>query len=275
VPELPEVETVRRGLHAPMLHKEVVEVIFFQTKLRNIVDVEKIKGAIEGQKVCSIERRAKYLLFHFTGQHTLIIHLGMSGSLRIITDVRPREKHEHAIFKINELGELRFRDPRRFGYIDTVATSELSRYPRLENLGFEPLGETVSGKILAQKASRLKSPVKNVIMNAGFIAGIGNIYASEALFFAKIYPLSPASKLSEQQWTELLEAIQLVLRRAIDAGGTTLNDFINSDGDRGYFQLELATYGRSGLPCVKCSQAIVKIMTAGRSTFYCPNCQPQ
>ena len=273
MPELPEVETIRRALLKALPGRKITETNVRESRLRWPVDVEKVNRMVTDQVVKTVERRAKYLLIQLSNESSLVVHLGMSGQLLLLTDSRPLQKHDHVIFHFDDRSELRFRDPRRFGMVDVVSSAALTRYPRFAGLGFEPLDVHVTHDILFQKAKRSKKPIKNLLMDASFIVGVGNIYANEALFYAKIHPLTPSNKLGETDWQRLLEKLRDVLTQAIQEGGTTLNDFVNSNGETGYFQLSLAVYGRSGETCANCGKTIQRIVQAGRSSFFCATCQ--
>lgn len=273
MPELPEVETVRRALGKHLPGRRIERVLVRDHRLRWPVDEKKLRRLIVGREIISISRRAKYLLIHLSRQNTLIMHLGMSGKILFYADPAPFEKHDHVIFYFDNGSELRFRDTRRFGMVDAIPASEIKTYPRFVHLGFEPLARTTTAEKLFEKAKRLQKPIKNLIMDANFIVGVGNIYASEALFHAGIHPSVSSGKLSLKHWQKLFAEIQSVLKRAIKKGGTTLNDFVNSDGEIGYFQLSLTVYGREGEKCSKCGSIIERFVQVGRSTFFCPQCQ--
>ena len=273
MPELPEVETIRRALLKALPGRKITEINVRENRLRWPVDVEKVNRMVTGQVVKTVERWAKYLLIQLSNENSLVVHLGMSGQLLLLTDSRPLQKHDHVVFHFDAQSELRLRDPRRFGMVDVVSSAALTRYPRFAGLGFEPLDAHVTHDILFQKAKRSKKPIKNLLMDANFIVGVGNIYANEALFYAKIHPLTPSNKLGKTDWQRLLEKLREVLTQAIRKGGTTLNDFVNSNGETGYFQLSLAVYGRGGETCVNCGKTIQRIVQAGRSSFFCATCQ--
>lgn len=275
MPELPEVETIRKGLQKNIIGKRIVKVDVRDTRLRWPVDAGKLQLAVVGKSILAISRRAKYLLVELEGNRVLILHLGMSGSILLLDENRELDKHDHVIFYFDDRSEMRFRDPRRFGMIDTCPAKELKSHARFASLGFEPLSKKLSGEILNGKASNVTKPIKNLLMDASFIVGVGNIYANEALFEAGIHPLTPSNRLRAGDWQRLLAKIQRVLEAAIAKGGTTLNDFVNSMGDPGYFQLSLSVYGREGEACIRCGKKVERIVLVGRSTFFCPSCQPK
>jgi len=271
MPELPEVETIRRALDVHLSGCKLERVLVRENRLRWPVDEGKME-CLAGCRILAVTRRAKYLLFNLK-DYRLIIHLGMSGRLLYLNSEQPFEKHDHVLFYFEDGSELRFRDPRRFGMVDVFPTTALRTYPRLIHLGLEPLASSTRAVALFNRARKLKRPIKNLLMDATFIVGVGNIYASEALFHARIHPQTPAGCLSEQHWRTLLRQVRRVLRKAIEKGGTTLNDFVNSNGETGYFQLSLAVYGREGEPCERCQSKIRRIVQVGRSSFFCPECQ--
>jgi formamidopyrimidine-DNA glycosylase len=269
MPELPEVETTCRGISPHLLHKTIDSVILRRFKLR--WDIEKnLSSILQGQRVKQIYRRAKYILIEFeTG--TLIIHLGMSGSLRWLNSTIQPEKHDHVDFVFDE-NCLRYRDPRRFGAI-LWTESPVLKHRLLATLGVEPLSDDFTAEYLYQQSRHRKVPVKTFIMDSHTLVGVGNIYACESLFKSAIDPRRLANKISLKRYRVLVDEIKKVLEKAIQQGGTTLKDFSSSDGKLGYFQQSLAVYGRIGLPCIQCQNSIKKIKQAQRSTFYCSQCQ--
>lgn len=274
MPELPEVETIRQALDNHLPGKRIKRILVRDARLRWPVDETRLKQLVVGEQVVAVRRRAKYLLIGLKQESTLIIHLGMSGRLLLLSESLPFEKHDHIIFHFDDKKELRFRDPRRFGLIDAIPPDGIATYPRLVNLGVEPLASDTSAEKLFAKAQNLKKPIKNLLMDSNFIVGVGNIYANEALFHAGIHPGMPSNQISIDDWQRLFNAIQKVLKEAIRKGGTTLNDFVDSNGETGYFQLLLAVYGKEGQKCSNCGAQIEKFVQVGRSTFFCPVCQP-
>lgn len=269
MPELPEVETSRRGIAPWMENQEVSRVVVRQHNLRWPVAIE-IEQKLPGQKIRSLSRRAKYLLIR-TDAGTAILHLGMSGSLRIIDTGTPAGVHDHVDIELGNGKALRFRDPRRFGSL--LWADDPFEHPLLRNLGPEPLDEAFDGDYLRQTAQGRRVSIKQFLMNASVVVGIGNIYASESLFVARIHPKRQAGRIALRRMESLVDAIKTVLGKAIDAGGTTLRDFHGGDGEPGYFQLQLEVYGRGDQPCLRCRRPISVIVLGQRSTYYCKNCQ--
>ncbi len=269
MPELPEVETSRRGIAPWVENQQVCEVIIRDRRLRWLVPIE-IDQQLPGQEILSVRRRAKYLLFE-TAVGSAMLHLGMSGSVRIINSDEPAAKHDHVDIRFSSGKALRFRDPRRFGSL--LWTTDPDEHELLRNLGPEPLSREFDGDYLWQKSRGRRVSIKPFIMNATIVVGVGNIYASEALFMARIHPKRAAGKISAERMTRLSDAIKSVLELAIEAGGTTLRDFHGGDGEPGYFKQQLDVYGREGLPCADCKKPIKAIILGQRSTFYCTQCQ--
>jgi formamidopyrimidine-DNA glycosylase len=269
MPELPEVETSRRGI-APWLEgMRVRNVTVRERRLRWPVPKD-IDRLLPGEIIHSIRRRAKYLLFH-TDAGTMLLHLGMSGSVRIIADNEPAAKHDHVDIGIEGGKALRFRDPRRFGSI--LWAKNAADHPLLRDLGPEPLGLDFSGEYLWRMSRGRRISIKQFIMNASIVVGVGNIYASESLFMACVHPRRRADRVSLQRMRVLANCIVTVLEQAITAGGTTLRDFYGGDGEPGYFRPRLEAYGREGEPCRRCNEPISAIVLGQRSTFYCKRCQ--
>ncbi len=278
MPELPEVETTRRGIAPACLNQQVTDVIIRQRKLRWPIP-NTLEAELADQTVHAIHRRAKYLLLE-TKNGTLMIHLGMSGSLRVLNlETAPQpEKHDHVDIHLRNGKLLRFRDPRRFGaFLWTTEPPE--NHPLLSSLGIEPVGELApktTDKIadhLYSIAQRRKISVKALIMDQKIITGVGNIYACESLFHAGIHPTRICSRISKTRYQKLAHAICDVLERAIEQGGTTLQDFQDSEGKPGYFQQKLFVYGRTDEPCLVCGTTLKQIAQNQRSTWYCPHCQ--
>jgi formamidopyrimidine-DNA glycosylase len=272
MPELPEVETIRRGIKPHVVGKKITDVIIRDRRLRRPVP-KGLEKKLMGRKLRDLERRAKYLVFHFD-RGALILHLGMTGSLRILTGDMPPAKHDHADFVFSGKTRLRFRDPRRFGCILWTEGDPL-QHELLRNLGPEPLGKGLTGTYLFAKSRKRVQAIKSFLMDSRIISGIGNIYANEALFSAGIHPGKRAGRLTKSQCATLAAGIKKVLTRAIAKGGTTLRDYVNGKGEPGYFRLELKVYDRKGQPCYRCGSLIKSQRHGQRSSFYCPTCQNQ
>jgi len=271
MPELPEVETVCRGL-TPLLRGQVIKGCSVrQPQLRWPVP-EGLEALVQGRRVVGLERRGKYLIIELDDDQAFMMHLGMSGSLSVFDRSEPLRKHDHVIFDLGRSKQLRFHDPRRFGSLVWLGVKPFA-HPLLDHLGPEPLSQSFDGDYLRTVAGSRKAPVKNFIMDASIVVGVGNIYASEALFMAKIHPQRQAGKISLKRYCDLAQAIKRVLSDAIRQGGTTLKDFANASGNPGYFQQVLSVYGRQGEPCKVCKQPIRMIRLGQRSTFYCSSCQ--
>lgn len=270
MPELPEVETTRRGIEPHVLGNTLTRVVVRNASLRWPVP-RHLNRSVAGQTVQSLQRRGKYLLLGFTSG-TVIIHLGMSGSLRILDCDTPLQKHDHVDFVFQNGQCLRLRDPRRFGAVLFTRKDPL-QHKLLADLGPEPLDRAFSGEHLFRHSRGKKVAVKLFIMNSKIVVGVGNIYANEALFLAGINPRRSAGRLSAERYARLAQAIKTVLRAAIKAGGTTLRDFTAEDGRPGYFQQQLHAYGKAGEPCSRCGTTIKHINLGQRATYYCPHCQ--
>lgn len=270
MPELPEVETTLRGI-LPFVKLHKIEGVTVRKQRLRWPIPRDINGLLTGQFILNIERRGKYLLFA-TPTGTLLLHLGMSGSLRILASNTPAEKHDHVDILFNNHKILRFTDPRRFGAILWTAQNPLL-HPLLKNLGPEPLSKQFTADYLANRGAGRKLAIKSFIMDSKLVVGVGNIYASEALYLAKIHPKKSAGQLSLQQYVALVKAIKKILQAAIKQGGTTLRNFAHSEGKPGYFKVHLKVYGRGGLACMRCKTTLREIKLGQRSTVYCPACQ--
>jgi len=269
MPELPEVETTRRGIAPYCEGQVVVGVAVHNHSLRWPVPAD-LAQRLEGQIIRTVDRRAKYLLLTLdTG--TVIVHLGMSGSLRVISDDSLPLKHDHVELTLASGIRLRFNDPRRFGC--WLWSDSASAHPLLASLGPEPLAPEFNGALLYRQSRNKQVPVKSLIMDNHVVVGVGNIYANEALFKAGIHPRRKAGRISLERYQKLADAIYETLSAAILMGGTTLRDFVNSDGKPGYFAQSLLVYGRGGKPCTECSTPMKEIRINNRSTVYCPHCQ--
>jgi len=269
VPELPEVETTRRGLAPHLVGRRVTAVDVRQPRLRWPVAPE-LSAHLPGQRIDAIERRAKYLLVHVQSGSALL-HLGMSGALRVLPADAPPGPHDHVDWRLDSGRVLRYTDPRRFGCQLWQPPGEI--HPLLAGLGPEPLSDEFDGDVLWRRSRGRSAAVKLLLMDAAVVVGVGNIYANEALFAAGIHPKRAAGTVSRARFARLADEVKRILAHAIARGGTTLRDFISPDGAPGYFEQELAVYGRGGEPCRACGTPI-RVGTIGqRSTFHCPRCQ--
>jgi len=270
MPELPEVETTLRGLAPHLVAQRIADVIVRQPKLRWPVP-KNLRGLLQGQTIRSLRRRAKYLLLA-CDHGTLILHLGMSGSLRILPADTPPEKHDHFDLLLDNGKLMRLRDPRRFGAV-LWCDGDVARHPLLQDLGPEPLEEKFDAAHLYRVTRKKTAAIKLVIMDSHAVVGVGNIYANEALFRTGIRPQLAAGKLSKPRCARLVQTIRETLTQAIALGGSSLRDFVNSEGKPGYFQQHYWVYGRAGEPCHACGTPIKHIKQGQRSSFYCPVCQ--
>ena len=270
MPELPEAETTRRGILRVIAGRRVERVVVRNARLRWRVPAG-LASAMAGQRIETVDRRGKYLIFR-TPAGSMLLHLGMSGSLRIVpADLAP-EKHEHIDIVLASGVALRFRDPRRFGSVHWTKADPL-QHKLLRRLGPEPLEQDFSGDYLFDRAAGRRQGIKTFIMDSHIVVGVGNIYASEALFSAGIHPGRAAGRISRGRYQLLAGSIRRVLRAAILKGGTTLRDFVNDAGEPGYFRVKLQVYDRAGQPCRRCGTSVRMIRSGQRSTFYCPACQ--
>ena len=269
MPELPEVETTRRGIEPALLGRTVTGWTIRDPRLRWPVQIPQELANCE---IEAVSRRAKYLLLKFA-PGTLILHLGMSGSLRILPVATPALKHDHVDLHIGADRILRLNDPRRFGCVVYQPGDDPYRHPLLSSLGVEPLGNEFNGHYLHRLSRNRKVAVKNFIMDGKVVVGVGNIYAAEALFLAGIRPATGARRIPAHAYEKLAGAIRTVLSDAIRQGGTTLRDFVGSDGNPGYFKQRLNVYGRQGQPCRGCGADLTLQVIGQRSSVYCRNCQ--
>jgi formamidopyrimidine-DNA glycosylase len=270
VPELPEVETTRRGIRSALRGRRITGMVLREPRLRWPVDPGLVEG-LPGQQVRDVRRRAKYLLIELE-RGTLIAHLGMSGSLRVLPAATPLLVHDHYDLLLDTGRCLRFNDPRRFGSLLWV-TGDPAEHPLLAALGPEPLERDFHADYLAGRAHGRKVAIKQFLMDQHVVVGVGNIYASESLFRARINPKTPANKLSKPRYGRLAQEIKATLADAIEAGGSSLRDFFGADGNPGYFQQTYFVYGRTGEACRVCGMPIKTIRQGQRSTFFCPKCQ--
>ncbi|HEY4999222.1 MAG TPA: bifunctional DNA-formamidopyrimidine glycosylase/DNA-(apurinic or apyrimidinic site) lyase [Usitatibacter sp.] len=270
MPELPEVETTRRGLLPHVAGRRVRDVAVRNARLRWPVPAD-LARRLRGETILDVRRRAKYLVFDLPKGH-LLVHLGMSGRLTLVPAGTPPRKHDHVDIALEGGRVLRFTDPRRFGAVLWLE-SPAERHALLKDLGMEPLGESFTGAALRARAKGRSVSVKQFLMNGEIVTGVGNIYASEALFHAGINPARSAGRVSAARYDRLAEAVRVTLGRAIAAGGSTLRDFASAEGRPGYFQRKHAVYKREGKPCRVCKTPIRALRQGQRSTFYCPRCQ--
>ncbi len=270
MPELPEVETTRRGIAPHVEGRRVTKVVVRQRRLRWPVP-RALQRELTGQTVRSVGRRAKYLLLG-TDAGTAILHLGMSGSLRLVPADSPPGPHDHVDLVLDDGNCLRLTDPRRFGAL-LWTRADPARHPLLRDLGPEPFDAAFNGAYLYRRARGRRLAVKNFLMDSHIVAGVGNIYANEALFLAGIHPARPAGRISARRYERLAQSVRDILQQAIAQGGTTLRDFVGGDGRPGYFRQTLRVYGRAGQPCPVCNTRLRVTHIGQRSTFYCPRCQ--
>ncbi|WP_394808399.1 bifunctional DNA-formamidopyrimidine glycosylase/DNA-(apurinic or apyrimidinic site) lyase [Nitrosomonas sp.] len=275
MPELPEVETTRRGIAPHLLGQSVANVIVRNPRLRWPIPGN-LPELLTGLTIQAVARRAKYLLLD-CGVGTLILHLGMSGSLRILPhklmqSIEPPQKHDHFDLILSDQTVLRLRDPRRFGAV-LWHMGDILQHPLLMNLGPEPLTADFNAQQLFEKTRECRASIKQTLMNSHVVVGIGNIYANEALFLAGINPKIAAGRIGMTRYEKLVQAVKQILQQAIEAGGSSLRDFVNSDGNPGYFQQQYWVYGRGGQHCKECDHEIKQIRQNQRSSFYCLRCQ--
>jgi formamidopyrimidine-DNA glycosylase len=269
MPELPEVETTRRGLAPHVVGRTIARIEVREPRLRWPVASD-LPSALAATRIEAVERRAKYLLFA-PSAGTLVVHLGMSGSLRYLPAPMPPSLHDHIDVHFDGGGTLRFNDPRRFGSFMLTATP--SKHPLLKDLGPEPLGAEFDAEYLWSASRNRRVAIKQHLMNGRVVVGVGNIYASEALFRAGIHPRRTAGRIARARFEPLVASVRDVLRDAIDEGGTTLRNFVGGDGQPGYFRGSLRVYERDGQPCMACGTKIERRVLGQRATYYCPRCQ--
>ncbi len=279
MPELPEVETTRRGLMPALVGRTLIRVQARVPALRFPLP-DGFAERLKGRRITAIHRRAKFLLFHLDDRQVLIVHLGMSGRFRVLQDPDEEiERHDHILLWTDAGQAVRFNDPRRFGSMDLVSRDILDDHPQLAGLGPEPLAADFTGAALAARLGGRSGPLKNALLNQKIVAGLGNIYACEALYRARLSPRRRAGTVRGKRADRLVAAIRDVLTEAIEAGGSSLRDFRQTNGQLGYFQTNFAVYGRAGRVCPCCAEAgdnecrIRRLVQGGRSTFYCPTLQ--
>ena len=273
MPELPEVEVIKRGLQRHLPGHRVIAISTGNKKLRLPLPRKFLKKYILGARITSVGRRAKFLLLAMDNGAYLVVHLGMTGRLFILPQHSHKTKHDHLLLQLDNSMQLHFNDSRRFGFIQVFAPGRDFGDTMLANLGPEPLGPDFTPGYLQKQAAGKSRPLKNFLMDNRIVVGIGNIYACEILFHARLNPAKEVHRLTGNEWNRLVASAQHVLRHAIQCGGTTISDFVNENGRSGYFQLALQVYARNGRSCRCCSSPIAKKTMAGRSTFFCPECQ--
>ena len=275
MPELPEVETTLRGIQPHLDGRRIRRWIVRQPRLRQVITPD-MPEQVAGQLICSLQRRSKYLLIGLE-RGSLLVHLGMSGSLRMVTAASPPRPHDHLDLLLDDGGCLRFHDPRRFGtfiWITHPPEQALRMHPLLKDLGPEPLGPDFSGELLYRRSRTRRVAIKAFIMDQRVVVGVGNIYANEALFQVGLHPARTCASLTLTECETLAATIRVLLAAAIAQGGTTLRDFVNEAGQPGYFAQQLQVYGRTAEPCPRCGQPIQSQRIGQRSSFYCLSCQP-
>lgn len=272
MPELPEVETVRRGITPHVLDRTIEAVVVRDRRLRWPVP-KNFTGLVQGARITATDRRGKYLILVLDNKDRVLIHLGMSGRLLVLAAGHPLKKHDHVDFMLSGGLLLRYNDPRRFGAVLPWSAKDKT-HPLIETMGPEPFSDAFNGDYLFKLSRRRSAPVKSFVMDGRVVVGAGNIYAAEALFRSGLRPSKLAGKLTRAQCNVLAKHIRAVLAEAVEQGGTTLRDFFGADGQPGYFQQKLFVYGRENKPCRKCRTKIRRVIIGQRSSFYCPQCQP-
>ena len=276
MPELPEVEVTRLGLLPHLPDRKIVRVICSGKRLRRPVPRKLLNEYMPGNLITSIDRYAKYLLFRISNGSTMVLHLGMTGKLCLISAKKPRAKHDHLRLLLDDGMELRFNDSRRFGCIIFWPPDEIAEQEKIfsRSIGVEPFSIAFSVAYLHKQSRSRTIPIKNFLMDSRIIAGIGNIYANEILFAASINPQQPARSISKQEWKKIIISTRRILKQAIEAGGSTISDFLGASGNPGYFQVHFNVYNRDNAPCNNCNSSIAKLQIGGRATYFCPHCQP-
>ena len=274
MPELPEVQTVVNGIKSKINKHKILRFKKYVSKLRYPIQ-KNLSSKVEGSRVTTVFRRAKYIIINLSNNRSLVIHLGMSGRIIIVKNNKKKFKHTHFSILFDKNLVFQFIDPRRFGYIFVTETASLERHRFFVNLGVEPLIGQFNDRYLLNVTKNKKSPIKNIIMNQKYIVGVGNIYASEALFMSGIHPSRLGKDITKQDCEKLVRAIKSVLKKSIKLGGSSINDHTMVSGKMGYFQNKLYVYGREGSKCAKrsCQSPIIRIVIAQRSSFYCSECQ--
>ncbi|WP_124726953.1 DNA-formamidopyrimidine glycosylase [Staphylospora marina] len=273
MPELPEVETVRRTLQRLVVGKTIEDVEVRLPRIIRRPDPEEFKFCLAGATIAGVERRGKFLKI-LCPPWTLVSHLRMEGKYRVANRDEPLEKHTHVIFRFTDGTELRYRDVRQFGTMDLFRAGEEDGQAPLSKLGPEPLSDAFDVQWFRRELARRTTKIKALLLNQEFLAGLGNIYVDESLFAAGIHPERSASSLTVDEAGRLHAEIRRVLAEAIEAGGSSVRSYVNGEGEMGYFQLRIKVYGRKGEPCMKCATPIIRTVVAGRGTHWCPVCQP-
>jgi formamidopyrimidine-DNA glycosylase len=271
MPELPEVEVIRRGLAPLLVGRRFLAVQVGPKRLRQQSSPRELRRWVQGRRLNNLRRRGKYLRFNLEGGVTLLIHLGMTGRLLVGPPAAPARPHVHLVFQLEGGLDLFFQDTRRFGQV-LVYPPGVAPAP-LAQVGAEPFSRKVTPDWLLEQARGRSRPIKNFLLDARVLAGIGNIYACEILMAAGLHPAIPVGRLTREDWDRVLTETRRILKHAIRKGGTTVANYLNSKGEAGLFQLELLAYGRAGQPCPRCGARIIRLVQAGRSTFFCPVCQ--
>ncbi len=273
MPELPEVETITRALSASLTGKHFTAIKTFIAAIRYPLDLEN-RPELVGQKIISVRRRARYIIIELKNRWAFVMHLGMSGAIRIVPADEPKRKHDHVFFHLSDGMTMRYECPRRFGFIKTCLLDAPGAHPSvLVNLGVEPLSDEFTPDYLYNNLQKRSMPVKNAIMDNKIVVGVGNIYAAESLFLCGISPLRKASTVTKAQCVKMVKIIKEVLKRSIEAGGTTISDYKQVDGSEGKFVQQLKMYGKDGQPCPECGTIVQKAVLGGRSSCFCPKCQ--
>ena len=274
MPELPEVQTVVNGIKSKINKHKILRFKKYISKLRYPIQ-KNLSSKVESSTVTTVFRRAKYIIINLSNNRSLVIHLGMSGRIIIVKNNKKKFKHTHFIILFDKNLVFQFIDPRRFGFIFVTETASLERHRFFVNLGVEPLISQFNDRYLLNVTKNKKSPIKNIIMNQKYIVGVGNIYASEALFMSGIHPFRLGKDITKRDCIKLVRAIKSVLKKSIKLGGSSINDHTMVSGKMGYFQNKLYVYGRERSKCVKrsCQSPIIRIVIAQRSSFYCSECQ--
>lgn len=274
MPELPEVQTVVTGLNDILKNKKIISTHIYDDTVIGFPDKNDFINKSEGKTIKSLSRRGKYIIIHFKEtSERLVVHLRMSGKLLYKKRGENRDKHTHVVFELNDNTDLRFNNVRKFGRLYLIDEQNVDKAGNLDNLGVEPLSDRFTLELFKEMLQNRRGMIKPLLMNQEFIAGIGNIYADEALFLAKIRPDKKANKLSEKEIETLYHEIRKILKKGIKMGGTSVSDYVNALGKAGKFQNELNVYKKEGGKCPNCEEEIVKKKVSGRTARFCPNCQ--